>query len=190
MLKKDIKDNLEGVPIYSANPKNIIGYGFNTSISDFSKNFVIWGIDGDFEFNFVPKNNSFIPTDHCGVIKILNDSILPQYLMIQLDLVKNEYGFDRGLRSSLRNMKLVQINIPFNTDGEIDIEKQEEVIEKYEYITELKQKVEEYKKQIQDLQVEITNDYEVKNINIEKIFEIKSGNSKLTKAYLEALPKI
>ncbi len=155
IVKKDII-NIDGtIPIYSANVNKPVGYHHTSNIIDFSNNFVLWGIDGDFEFNFMPKNTPFVSTDHCGTIRILNNDILPIYLMIQLDNAKHKYGFDRGLRSSIKNMEQISILIPFNEDGTIDIQKQMEVIEKFHFIKELKDKAKEFYKKIKDLNFEI-----------------------------------
>ncbi|XCF06032.1 N-6 DNA methylase [Tamlana crocina] len=154
VLKRDIV-KLDGtIPIYSANVKVPVGFHIKSNIDDFSKNYVLWGIDGNFEFNTIPKNTPFVSTDHCGTIKVLKDDILPEYLMIQLDNVKHKYGFDRGLRASIKNMKQVEIKLPFNDDGSINIEKQQEVIEKYEYIIELKSRIASYKEQLFDINID------------------------------------
>ncbi|WP_372474444.1 N-6 DNA methylase [Capnocytophaga sp. ARDL2] len=187
LLKKDLIKISGNIPIYSANVKTPISYHTESNISDFANNFVLWGIDGDFEFNFIPKNTPFVSTDHCGAIRILEDSILPEYLMIQLDKVKHKYGFDRGLRSSLKNMKTVSIEIPFDEKDNIDIEKQREIIEKYEYIASLKSKITEYQKQIEDLNVGVGEEYPTKLKTINEIFDlkVKTNTSKFTKAFIE-----
>jgi len=188
LLKKDLIHIKGEIPIFSANAKIPISFHNQSNIMDFSNNFVLWGIDGDFDFNFIPKNTPFVTTDHCGTIRILNDDILPEYLMLQLQKVKHKYGFDRGLRSSLKNMQDVFIEIPFDEQSNIDVDKQKEVIEKYEYITELKIKIENYKKQIEELNVEINNNQEsfIKK-EIKDLFNlhIKTNNSQFTKAFID-----
>jgi type I restriction-modification system DNA methylase subunit len=187
LLKKDLIHIKGDMPIFSANAKTPISFHYQSNITDFSNNFVLWGIDGDFEFNFISKNTPFVTTDHCGAIRILRDDILPEYLMLQLEKVKHKYGFDRGLRSSLKNMQDVSIEIPFDEQGNIDVEKQKEVIEKYEYITDLRKKIEDYKKQIAELNVEIEqSEINKLNFKIDDLFDIKSGNSKLTQNYVNA----
>ncbi|HJH30759.1 MAG TPA: hypothetical protein C5S50_00865 [Methanosarcinaceae archaeon] len=155
ILKKDIINISGNIPIYSANVKIPVGYHNQSNIQNFENNFVLWGIDGDFVFNTIQKNNPFVSTDHCGTIRILKNKILPEYLMIQLENVKHKYGFDRELRASLKNMGKVTVQIPFNNNDAIDIEKQQEIIEKYECINELKERVGVFKKQINKLIVEI-----------------------------------
>jgi type I restriction-modification system DNA methylase subunit len=175
LVKKDLIHIKGNMPIYSANVKTPISYHNKSNISDFSNNFVLWGIDGDFEYNFIPKNTPFVTTDHCGAIRILTDDILPAYLMIQLEKVKHKYGFDRGLRSSLKNMQNIFIEIPFNENGEIDTEKQKEVVEKFSYVSELKAKIEGYKRQIEYLNVEIEKEYQSKDVLINDIFNFTRG---------------
>lgn len=182
LVKKDLIKITDGyIPIYSANVKIPIAYHTESNISNFDNNFVIWGIDGDFEFNFIPKNTPFVSTDHCGAIRILNDDILPEFLMIQLDKVKHRHGFDRGLRSSLKNMKEVKIEIPFDEKGKIDVEKQREIIEKYEYVSSLKSKISDYQKQVENLNVEVINHYPYKTINVSSLFEVLSIPKKIFK---------
>jgi len=133
------------------------------------------------------KNQPFYPTDHCGVIRILDENILPEYLVFQLENIKHKFSFDRGLRSSLENMKKVLVPIPFNEQG-IDIMKQREFIEKYQQVEELKKTVGLEKKRINDLIVIINDDYEKESkIAIGEIFDLsksKTNGGKLTKFFV------
>ncbi|BCL59959.1 hypothetical protein DGMP_06520 [Desulfomarina profundi] len=154
LLKKDLIKIHGDIPIYSANVFKPIGFHEESNVLDFSNNFVLWGIDGDFDFNSLPKDTPFVTTDHCGAIRILTDDLLPDYLMIQLENVKSLYGFDRGLRASLKNMKKIKISIPFNRSGKIDIEKQYEIVEKYKSIQEIKEQIEKFKEQIDSSKID------------------------------------
>jgi type I restriction enzyme M protein len=157
VVKRDIVKIKGTLPIYSANVKEPVGFHLKSNITDFSTNFVLWGIDGDFEFNAIIKNTPFVSTDHCGTIRIKSDDILPDFLMIQLERVKHIYGFDRGLRASLKNMKGVSIQVPFNESGLIDIVRQKEVIAKYEYILDVRKSVNKYKERLKELNVSISS---------------------------------
>ncbi len=184
IVKKDIINISGNKPIYSANVKTPIGFQDQSNISNFDNNFVLWGIDGDFEFNAIPKNHPFVTTDHCGAIRILNNDILPTYLMIQLEKVKHKYGFDRELRASLENMGNVSIEIPFKTNGNIDIDKQREIISKYEYVFGLKKKVFDYKQKIKSLNVSVASliaDSKFGNVAISSILDSPPTNSGLKK---------
>ena len=175
LVKRDLI-NIDGtIPIYSANAKTPISYHFQSNISDFSNNFVIWGIDGDFEFNVIPKDTPFVSTDHCGAIRILNANILPEYLMIQLEKVKYKYNFDRELRASLKNMLTIYIELPFNSKGEVDLIKQIEVIEKYKNSKTVFDKIENYKLQIKNLTIDIVDNNKYELFPISEVFNFQDG---------------
>lgn len=68
--------------IYSANVFEPFGKTDHSVVSDFSKPSVLWGIDGDWMVNCIDKDIQFSPTDHCGVIRVLDERIvLPCYLV-------------------------------------------------------------------------------------------------------------
>ena len=104
VLKKDYIVPKGNIPVYSANVFVPFVYSDSSNITDWSKPYVIWGIDGDFSFNVFPTGEKFASTDHCGVIQIKNDKINPYYLAYTLEETKHLYGFDRGLRASLMIM--------------------------------------------------------------------------------------
>lgn len=183
LVKKDLIKVHGKIPIYSANVNVPIGYHNTSNITDFKNNFVLWGIDGDFDFNFIPKETPFVTTDHCGTIRILSDKILPEYLMLLLEYKKHEYGFDRGLRASLKNMQQVVIEIPLNEQGKIDLGKQKEVIEKYQNIYELKEKIDFFRKKLLDTTIRLENEALTKDFELKELFDIERGVSKYTKKY-------
>ena len=71
----------------------------------------------------------FASTDHCGTIKILDDQIDPYYLAYIMEETRHKYGFDRGLRASLTNMKAFKIDIPIKPDGSFDLDAQKSLAE-------------------------------------------------------------
>lgn len=129
VLKKDVLK--KGIPLYSANPKSIFGYVASSNYPNFDRDSLIWGIDGNFQWNFIPKNTPFATTDHCGRLQILNDNIISEYVFYQLRESSGAYGFDRTFRASLQNIKGVSIEIPVNESGEFDVQKQKELIQRY-----------------------------------------------------------
>lgn len=191
VVKKDIIRITGTIPIYSANVFEPIGFHNKSNINDFTNNFVLWGIDGDFDFNAIPKNSPFVSTDHCGTIRIKSDDILPEYLMIQLEKVKHKYGFDRGLRASIKNMQAVSIEIPFDKKGKIDVIKQREIISKYEYVLEVRKNIINYKQKLHKLNVSIASlisDGTNVDKNISAILNSPSTNSGLKKVDVSLEP--
>lgn len=126
ILKKDIKD--EGVPAYSANVHEPFGYVQKSNLSDFSKPALVWGIDGIFDWNYIPAGNVFATTDHCGLMYVVSDELDPEYIFYSLRGSKEEYGFDRTYRASLENMKeIVTVHVPVDKKGKIDMLEQRRI---------------------------------------------------------------
>lgn len=129
LLKKDFIAAKGDIPVYSANVFDPFVYTDQSNITDFDKAYVLWGIDGEFSFNVMDKGKVFASTDHCGTIKILDDQIDPYYLAYVMEETRHKYGFDRGLRASLTNMKAFNIDIPVKPDGSFDLDAQKSLAE-------------------------------------------------------------
>lgn len=129
LLKKDFITAKGDIPVYSANVFEPFVYTDKSNITDFSKAYVLWGIDGEFSFNVMERGTIFASTDHCGTIKILDDQIDPYYLAYIMEETRHKYGFDRGLRASLTNMKAFNIDIPIKSDGSFDLDAQKSLAE-------------------------------------------------------------
>ena len=183
ILKKDIRNSNGKMPIFSANVFIPMGYGYKSNIDLFDKNFILWGIDGDFDFNIKKKGEEFISTDHCGTIKINDGNILPEFLLYALYKVKDKYGFDRGLRASLGNMKNVEVEIPIKENNEFDLQKQKEIAEKYLFTEEIKSKIKEQQILIEDIKMDLSEQYQNKIALIPSIFDIDLGSSKYNHKY-------
>ena len=93
--KRITKRNMDaqGVPVYSAgNVERPFGYLSNPGNRARKGPALLWSIDGNFEWGFVPENQEFIPTDHCGILTVTNEAILPKYLYYELQETKGVYG--------------------------------------------------------------------------------------------------
>ncbi len=109
------------IPVYSANVIEPFGKINELYITDFSKDSILWGIDGDWMVNVINKNIPFYPTDHCGVIRIKNEQILPKVLCYLLLKEGERVKFSRSYRASTERVKSLSIIAP-------PIEKQKEII--------------------------------------------------------------
>jgi type I restriction enzyme M protein len=81
-------------------------------INDFSIPSVLWGIDGDWMVNYISADKPFYPTDHCGVLKIKTNDILPKYLAWVLNKEGIAQNFSRTLRASIDRIKGISIKVP------------------------------------------------------------------------------
>lgn len=147
VLKKNlVKQNEMGViPVFSANAIEPFGYIPDKGRSPSEYNSVLWGIDGNFNFSTIPKGRKYITTDHCGVIDILTDDIIPDYLLFALYEEKHNNDFDRSFRASLTNIKKFQIRIPIKENGTFDIEEQNRIAADYRELCKRKERLDEAK---------------------------------------------
>ncbi len=176
----------KGIPIYSSNVFKPFGYLPAWNLNNFEHNYILWGIDGNFEFNVKLKGERFGTTDHCGTIKILNQNILPKYLLYQLELKKHELGFDRSLRASLSNMKLVSVDVPFMNNKEVDVKKQQEIILKYDMVSSMKNNIYSEMLELENTEIELDEESSnMKEFLISEVFDFPETNSGITKDFCQ-----
>jgi len=183
ILKKQVFYSKGKVPVYSANVFEPFGFleETNESITDFEPDYVLWGIDGNFEFSVKHKGERFAITDHCGAIKILDSSILPEYLIYQLEIKKYEMGFDRTLRASLANMQTVVVDIPIRPNGSFDKQAQSELIKKYMFMREMRLDIQSQIDELSEAVIEVDEKSPYKLVDAIYIFDFPQTNSHVTK---------
>ena len=111
VLSSEVHD-AGGYPVFSANVKEPFGYIDRLLIDDFSSGSVLWGIDGDWMTSYVEPGVPFYPTDHCGVLRVLDPDIDPYYVSLMLSVVGTRHGFSRSYRASVSRMEEVKIPVP------------------------------------------------------------------------------
>jgi type I restriction enzyme M protein len=143
VLKNEFVKNGE-IPVYSANVMEPFGNIDKLLIQDFSKASVLWGIDGDWMVNYLPKEYPFYPTDHCGVLRVKDNSIHEKYLAYILEKEGKAFEFSRTKRASIDRIQGIKIPVPPRPEQEkiiIEIEKIEQ------NISELKKQIESISKE-------------------------------------------
>lgn len=111
VLKNEFVDNGK-IPVYSANVIEPFGNIDKLLIEDFSKPSVLWGIDGDWMVNHLPKDYPFYPTDHCGVLRVKDNSINEKYLAFILEKEGKAFEFSRTKRASIDRIQGIKIAVP------------------------------------------------------------------------------
>ena len=184
LLRKDYIEASGRIPAYSSNVFCPFVYTSYSNVEDFSVPYVLWGIDGTFEFNVMPIGEQFAYTDHCGVIKIKNPKINPYYLAYTLEENKHKYGFDRGLRASLSNMKSVKVSIPVDASGEFDESVQASIADSMLGMRQIRNNLSEKRTNIADIKVVLEDEnYKYSYFPLTDILEPIKGLSKYTKKY-------
>lgn len=125
--RRVVESELDGtgsIPVYSANVRSVFGKINKHLLTDFSTDSILWGIDGDWMVNIIKAGQVFYPTDHCGVIRIKTDKILPEYLALALEVEGNFEKFSRSNRASTERIRNLTLYIPD------DIDEQRRILEK------------------------------------------------------------
>lgn len=108
--------------VVSANVHDEFGRINHSVLDDFSIPSVLWGIDGDWMVNYIEKDILFAPTDHCGVIRVLDETeIIPKYLTYPLLKAGEQERFSRANRASTERIRALSITVP-------DIDTQKDVV--------------------------------------------------------------
>lgn len=115
VLSDEVVEN-GSIPIYSANVFEEFGRIDKQNITDFSVPSILWGIDGDWMVNIIPANKPFYPTDHCGVLRIKTDDIIPKYMALALQAEGEFERFSRSNRASTQRISNLVIQIPSVAD--------------------------------------------------------------------------
>lgn len=142
-----------------------------SNLEDFTKPYVLWGIDGNFEFSVKLPGEKFRSTDHCGTIRIEREDINPLFIYYALHAIREENKLDRELRANLKNVKKFCVRIPVLVDeqgepksikGDVDITGTVPTL--FLFDTELQQKIVDYYTEFEEVKHQI---YESANhINI------------------------
>jgi len=140
VLKSEIvKDGVYDV--YSANVFEPFGKTSHSVLSDFSKPSVLWGIDGDWMVGFQEAEKPFNPTDHCGVIRVLDESVVnPKYFVYPLLKAGEAERFSRSNRASTERVKSLSIMLP---DIDIQNDVAQQLVSMENEIAELKTKMQD-----------------------------------------------
>lgn len=141
VLRSALVENGE-VPVYSANARQPMGFVATARPGDtFSAASLIWGIDGVFDWNLIPADQPFVPTDHCGRIQVTDDRLDPEYLLYALRATKDAHGFDRVFRSNLSNIARLTVPVPVDATGAPDLAKQRQLAQQYAKIDRIREEV-------------------------------------------------
>ncbi len=111
ILKNEFVENGK-IPVYSANVIEPVGKIDKLLFENFSKPSVLWGIDGDWMVNHLPKDYPFYPTDHCGVLRVKDSSVNEKYLAFILEKEGKVFEFSRTKRASIDRIQGIKIAVP------------------------------------------------------------------------------
>ncbi len=180
-------------PVYSASNQSPLTY---IDTYDYSGNFLTWATNGFAGHVKTIKGKFSINADR-GLLICKKENINIEYIKYYLEpvlrgLAKGRIGDNRKdefTKVYPSMMSSIKLSLPVNTNGNIDLDTQNQVAEQIKLIDELKLKVSEYQEYIKKVKVEINNNFDYKEISILELFGedgIKKGLSKYTNAYIQS----
>lgn len=60
----------------------------------------------------MPAEKPFYPTDHCGILRVKKEDVLPEYLTWLLNEEGKKIGFSRTLRASIDRIQGINVKVP------------------------------------------------------------------------------
>lgn len=155
VLTTDLKEN-GLIDVISANVNESFGKINKEIINDYSKQYILWGIDGDWVVRTTDIGEKFYPTDHCGYIEVLDENINPKYLAKLLEKEGLNLRFSRNNRASIERVSNINISLP-------EIEEQNKIV--YQLI--------KFENKIHDIEKKLKELYQQKIDIVNNILEIE-----------------
>jgi len=151
--KKYMHDHTGEFPVYSSQTSKLGEIG-SIDTYDYEEECFTWTTDGTYVGTVFYRNGKFSITTHCGILRVkpqYKDKVNFEYLNFILNQTLPNYKLGEGSNKRLgtERMKEVQIEIPIDENGELDLDKQKEIAEKHNKIEEIKAKLKDnYEKMI------------------------------------------
>lgn len=161
-----IEDNLKGVNYYS--------------------NCLSWNRNGSVGYVFIRNHKFATNEDHRALVikKELRDKLDKLYLKFEIERQLFLNGFSFLNKCGVDKIKEINILIPINKEGEFDLEKQKDFAGKYELSQRFRLELENLFENIVNLNIEFNTKYKTKSVFVTDIFEVKKGDSRITKRYI------
>ena len=155
VLQKELVEN-GSIDVISANINESFGKINKEYLDNYNVEYILWGIDGDWMVRTTNIGEKFYPTDHCGYIEVLDNSINPKYLAKMFEKEGFKLRFSRSNRASIDRISNIEIKLP-------NIEIQNEIIIK----------VNKLENKISELEADMNNFTQEKVDLVRNILEIK-----------------
>ena len=100
------------IDVISANVNESFGKINKEIIDDYYHQYILWGIDGDWMVRTTSIGEKFYPTDHCGYVQVLDDSINPKYLAKMIEKEGINLRFSRSNCASVDRVSNITVSLP------------------------------------------------------------------------------
>ena len=141
--------------------------------------------DGSAGRNFVFHTVPFYINASRTAIKVIDSTILPEYLLSQIIDMKEKYGFNYSFKANKNNLSAVSIKIPVDVEtGLFDIQEQKSIVSAVFEINSVRNTLIEKRDYINTVSVLIEDlNYKYRSFPLSELFILEKGLSKYTKKY-------
>lgn len=189
ITKKFCNSHKGNIPVYASSKDENSTLGFiqdNLKGVKYYESGLSWNRNGSVGYVFIRNNRFATNEDHRALI--IKDQykadLNKDYLKFEIERQLFLNGFSYLNKCGVDKIKEVNIFIPVKDDGEFDSEKQIELANKYTKIKELKKELDTFFQNIINLKVNFDNEYKTNSIPITELFDLKKGNPKYTKKFV------
>lgn len=103
---------------------------------------ISWNIKGDAAKDVRLHNTPFYGTENRGIIEVINDEIDIEYVQVYLKESLVSMGkFDRANEAHVGKVRSLKVKLPIDDDGNIDINKQRNIVNGYKEIVRFKERI-------------------------------------------------
>lgn len=141
--KKYIHDKPGAYPVYSSQTTNDGEIG-RIDTYDYDKECFTWTTDGAYAGTVFHRNGRFSVTTHCGILVLKQKykaKLDYKFLKHKLNLLlpENTLGEWANKRLGVERIKELFVEIPVNTDDELDLAEQQRIASKYEALQDMRE---------------------------------------------------
>lgn len=178
------------IPVYtaSAEPVVYIKQVANKNPISASKEFPVLSFatngDGSAGRNFVLHEVPFYINRDRIAFSANNPDISLKYIIKEIRDIKSRYGFNHAHKANLHNLAVVDVKVPINKNGKINLDIQHEIASQYELVEHVKNAIFHIRKKILDSVIILDNaEYAIRFYPLTSLFNTVKGLSKYTKKY-------
>lgn len=174
------------IPIISARLDRPFGFVESKSFVCSNSKLVLWNIDSSrWDTRVLDEYCKFIPTDHCGYMKILNPKIVPEYVAYKLYECGLHAGFKHEYRASLSNIRDMFIPIPIDETGDFDVGVQNELAQSYQRCVRVRNELLRIIDDLSSKRINIVSVSKFVRVSIGDFMSFEKGKAKYTEKFCE-----
>jgi len=190
ITKKFCNEHVGNIPVYASSKDEKSTLGFiqdNLKKMKYYEDCLSWNRNGSVGYVFI-RNHKFATNEDHRALVIKNEyrnKIDKLYLKFEIERQLFLNGFSFLNKCGVEKIKLVDILIPIDENGEFDLSKQKEMANRYLQIQKIKNELSYFFEEFNHIKVNLGDKYKTKLVLLSEIFEEpEKGNPDYTRKYM------